>query len=127
VLVVEDDEAIRSMLAVLLEQGEDFAIELANDGLAALKAAAANPPAVVVLDLRLPRMDGLEVARRLRADPHTRMAWIVAISAHAGRDDALASGCDEFLTKPLDIGALETAVRRGITRDQVRRAEASPQ
>lgn len=116
VLVVEDDEAIRSMLAVLLEQGDAFAIELASDGVQAVRAASAHPPAVVVLDLRLPRLDGLEVARRLRSDPRTRSAWIVAISAHARREEALAAGCDEFLAKPLDIAVLEAAVRRGLAR-----------
>jgi DNA-binding response OmpR family regulator len=116
VLVVEDDESIRSMLAVLLEQGEQFALELAADGAEAIRRAKENPPDVVVLDLRLPRVDGLDVARRLRAEPQTKRTWIVAISAHAGRDEALAAGCDDFLRKPLDIAELEASVRRGLDR-----------
>jgi CheY-like chemotaxis protein len=118
VLVVEDDEAIRSMLAILLEQGEAFALELASDGAEALRRAAEHPPRVVVLDLRLPKVDGLEVARRLRAEPATRHAWIVAISALAAREEALAAGCDEFLAKPLDIAVLEATVRRGLKHDR---------
>jgi CheY-like chemotaxis protein len=116
VLVVEDDASIREMLAVLLEQGAEFVLELVGDGAEALKRAAESRPAVVVLDLRLPRVDGLSVARRLRADPATRGTWIVAISAHEGREAALAAGCDEFLAKPLDIALLEAAVRRGLER-----------
>ena len=118
VLVVEDDQEIRSMLAILLEQGEAFALELASDGAEALRRAAEHPPQVVVLDLRLPKIDGLEVARRLRAEPATRHAWIVAISAQPAREAALAAGCDDFLAKPLDIAVLETAIKRGLSRDR---------
>jgi CheY-like chemotaxis protein len=118
VLVVEDDEAIRSMLAILLEQGDAFALEFASDGAEALRRAADHPPQVVVLDLVLPKVDGLEVARRLRAEPATRLAWIVAISAQQAREAALAAGCDEFLAKPLDIAVLEAAVRRGLSQDR---------
>jgi CheY-like chemotaxis protein len=116
VLVVEDDESIRSMLSVLLEQGERFALELAADGAEALRRAREHPPEVVVVDLRLPRVDGFEVARQLRADPRTRRAWIVAISADHARAEAVAAGCDEFFLKPLDIAELEASVRRGLER-----------
>jgi DNA-binding response OmpR family regulator len=122
VLVVEDDAAIRGMLAVLLEEEDVFALDLAADGAAALRSAAAHPPDVVVLDLRLPRVDGHEVARRLRAAPATRRAWIVGISAHAAREEALRAGCDDFLAKPLDIAVLEAAVRRGLARAAARAA-----
>lgn len=126
VLVVEDDESIRSMLSVLLDQGEQFVLELARDGAEALRRAWDRPPDVVVLDLRLPRVSGLEVARQLRADPRTKRVRIVAISAHAGRDEAFRAGCDEFLAKPLDIAELEAAVRRGLGRGSTPRGAEAP-
>jgi CheY-like chemotaxis protein len=116
VLVVEDDESIRRLLAILLEHPEEYEISLAADGAEALWQSSQIRPTVVVLDLRLPRVDGLEVARRLRADPATAGCWIVAISAEQREDEALRAGCDRFLAKPLDLVLLEEAVRAGLAR-----------
>ena len=117
VLFVEDDDAIRELLRILLaEDGLDF-VE-ADNGATALALAAELRPPVVVLDLRLPRVDGLEVARRLKTDPRTRACWIVGVSAHAEEATALAAGCDCFLPKPLDIAQLEDAVRAGLARSE---------
>jgi CheY-like chemotaxis protein len=116
VLVVEDDETIRQLLAVVLEDAGGHALDQAADGEAALALARRDRPAVLVLDMRLPRLDGYEVARRLRADPATRRCWIVGISANGRSAEALAAGCDQYLTKPLDIGELERAVMEGLGR-----------
>ena len=116
VLLVEDDAAIRSMLTMLLEDQQAYAITLSADGADALKKARATPPDVVVLDMALPKVHGFEVARRMKEDPSTRHAWIVGISANRQAEAALAAGCDAFVPKPIDIARLEEEVLFGLAR-----------
>jgi CheY-like chemotaxis protein len=66
----------------------------------------------VLVDVLMPRLGGLEVARRLKADPATRGIPVVALSAGATRADALAAGCDDFVGKPFDVDDLIETVRR---------------
>lgn len=113
-LLVEDDETSRDVLSRRLAK-HGFAVTVANDGAEGLMLARSQPPAVVLLDLRLPILDGWEVARRLKADPETRHVPIIALSAHALAEDrvrALAAGCDAYLSKPVDFPFLLEAVRR---------------
>ena len=103
VLIVEDVELNRDLLVQLLE--DRYRLALAVDGAEALERAAAAPPDLVLMDLSLPRMDGWEATRRLKADARLAHIPVIALSAHAMRGDeerARASGCDDFLTKPLD-------------------------
>jgi CheY-like chemotaxis protein len=92
------------------------------------QGAAARPgaarPAAVVLDLRLPKVDGYQVARRLRADPATAGAQIVAVSAHGREDEARAAGCDAFVAKPFDLDAVLGAVADALGRPA--EADGSP-
>jgi DNA-binding response OmpR family regulator len=114
VLVVEDEEYLLDLLALALGEWAGRAILLARDGQEALVQARERRPGVVVLDLNLPKVDGYEVARRLRADPATAHAWIIGISGLGHADAALAAGCDQFLWKPLGMDELEVAVRAGL-------------
>jgi DNA-binding response OmpR family regulator len=114
VLVVEDEEYLLELLALVLGQRAGHPIALARDGQEALAEARERPPGLVVLDLNLPKVDGYEVARRLRADPATAHAWIIGISGLGHADAALAAGCDQFLWKPLGMDELEVAVRAGL-------------
>jgi DNA-binding response OmpR family regulator len=126
VLVVEDDPAIAELLvgAVAEHTGRD--VFVAVDGRAALVLAAERPPSLVLLDLLLPGLDGYEVARRLKADPATAGAEIVALSAFGDRERALAAGCGSFLAKPFDVGALVLVVRVALARAEVRGSRPRP-
>lgn len=103
ILIVEDVELNRELLVQLLEN--DYRLVLAGDGMAALECAGEARPDLILMDLSLPRMDGWEATRRLKADPRLASIPVIVLSAHAMRGDeerARASGCDDFLTKPID-------------------------
>jgi two-component system, cell cycle response regulator DivK len=103
ILIVEDVELNRDLVVQLLE--DNYRLFLAEDGAAALERVAETKPDLILMDLALPRLDGWEAARRLKADARVARIPIVALSAHAMRGDeerARASGCDDFLTKPID-------------------------
>ena len=96
-------ELNRDLLVQLLE--DDYRLVLASDGQAALEKALEAKPDLILMDLSLPRMDGWEATRRLKADRRLAGIPVIALSAHAMRGDedrARASGCDDFLTKPID-------------------------
>jgi putative two-component system response regulator len=102
VAVIDDDEALRRLLTRILETAGYRVIALA-DGETGLRAIHEHQPDLVLLDLTLPRMDGLEVCRRLRADARTVTLPIIVLTAHRSMDDmvaALDAGADDFLTKP---------------------------
>jgi CheY-like chemotaxis protein len=103
ILIVEDVELNRELLVQLLE--DDYRLVLAEDGQAALQKAREARPDLILMDLSLPRMDGWEATRRLKADLNLSKIPVIMLSAHAMRGDeerARASGCDDFLTKPID-------------------------
>ena len=108
VLIVEDDELNRDSLRRLLRR-RGYDILLAVDGEEALTVTAAERPDVILMDMRLPGIDGWEATRRLKADPATRSLPIIALTAHAmagDRAEALAAGCDDHDTKPIDLERL---------------------
>ncbi len=114
VLLVDDNLDAARTLALLL-RADGHAVRLAHDGEAALALADAQPPALVLLDIGLPGLDGYEVARRLRARRATRDAAIVAISGYgqaADRARGRAAGFDAHLTKPVDLQTVYAAARR---------------
>ena len=103
ILIVEDVALNRDLLVQLLE--DDYRLVIAADGVSALARAGEARPDLVLMDLSLPRMDGWEATRRLKADPALADIPVIVLSAHAMRGDeerARASGCDDFLTKPID-------------------------
>ncbi len=113
VLIVEDDELNRDSLRRLLRR-RGYDILLAVDGEEALTGAAAERPDVILMDMRLPGIDGWEATRRLKGDPATRAIPIIALTAHAmagDRDEALAAGCDDHDTKPIDLDRLLEKIR----------------
>ncbi len=108
ILIVEDDELNRDSLRRLLRR-RGYDILLAVDGEKALAVARAERPDVILMDMRLPGIDGWEATRRLKADPATRAIPIIALTAHAmasDRAEALAAGCDDHDTKPIDLDRL---------------------
>jgi CheY-like chemotaxis protein len=102
VLIVDDDPFIRRLIATTLEDVAGFDVEEAADGLEAVAAARSLGPAIVFLDIDMPRMNGIEACRALRALENGHSATIVMLTA-AGPDAepaARAAGADLFLTKP---------------------------
>lgn len=114
VLVVDDDDVIRQLITVNLEL-EGFEVTTAVDGQDCLDKVRDVDPAVITLDIMMPRMDGWEAASRLRADPHTADVKVVLLSARAQEADLQRGdriGVDAYLTKPFDPDELIATVRR---------------
>ncbi|MCW2724067.1 MAG: response regulator receiver protein [Frankiales bacterium] len=114
VLVVDDDDVIRQLISVNLEL-EGFEVTTAVDGLDCLEMVKQVRPAVVTLDIMMPRLDGWEAASRLRADPDTAGIKVVLLSARAQEADLQRGdriGVDAYLTKPFDPDELIATVRR---------------
>ena len=107
-LVVDDDDAFSGLLDRLLSS-EGYAVRIAADGLAALDAVRRNAPDVVLLDVKLPGVDGFEVCRRLKRDGATRLIPVILVtSMDTARDrvEGLSAGADDFLSKPIDAAEL---------------------
>ena len=107
-LLVEDNEMNRDMLSRRLAR-RGYDLVFAGDGQLAVELAARESPALILMDMGLPVMDGWEATRRIKADPRTRAIPVIALTAHAmaeDRDKALAAGCDDFDTKPVEIARL---------------------
>lgn len=109
VLVIEDDTAIGRVLQLELEH-EGYRVEVATDGLTGLEKALKEPD-LVVLDLMLPRMDGFEVCKRIRAKSAVPIIMLTARDAVAERVAGLDLGADDYLTKPFSTGELLARVR----------------
>jgi CheY-like chemotaxis protein len=108
ILLVEDNEMNRDMLSRRLKR-KGYEVVIAVDGQEGVNMATSESPAVILLDMSLPIMDGWEAARQLKANPDTKGIPILGLSAHAmtpDRDKAIAAGCDDYDTKPVDIKRL---------------------
>jgi CheY-like chemotaxis protein len=107
-LLVEDNEMNRDMLSRRLQR-RGYEVVVAVDGEEGLAMARTESPALVLMDMSLPGLDGWEVTRRLKAEPATRAIPVIALTAHAmtgDREKALAAGCDDFDTKPVEFARL---------------------
>ena len=114
VLVVEDFADNRFMMRQLLEMSGSQVVE-AVDGKEAVDVAESVRPDLILMDLSLPRLDGLDATRRIRELEGLRLVPIVAVSAHDTNDfhaDALAAGCNEYVTKPIDFDELDALVKK---------------
>jgi two-component system, cell cycle response regulator DivK len=114
ILVVEDFEDNRFMMRRLLEMSGYRVVEAVN-GEQAVEAAERERPDLILMDLSLPKLDGLAATRRIREQNGAARVPIVAVSAHDTTDfhaDALAAGCDEYVTKPIDFDQLEELLTR---------------
>ncbi len=118
VLLVEDQEDNRVLARKLLQRA-GFRVEEATDGRQALAQAAALRPDLILLDIHLPEMDGLTVARTLRQSSDLKSLLIVALTANAMEGDrakALEAGCDDYMTKPIDVPSFIATIRRILER-----------
>ena len=108
ILLVEDNELNRDMLSRRLER-KGFDVLIAADAAEGLSIARAQSPDLILMDMRLPDLDGWSATRQLKADDSTRQIPVIALTAHAmdrDRDLALAAGCDDFDTKPVEMDRL---------------------
>lgn len=111
ILICDDEPALRELIRASLEDGYRFAE--ASDGITALELVREVEPDVVVLDLMLPRLGGLEVLARLRADAHLRHIPVLVITAwNETREDVLAAGAADFASKPFDPDVLKTSIEK---------------
>lgn len=117
ILVVDDNAANLKLARVLLQQ-EGYLVRTASDAEEALELLADWVPALILMDIQLPGLDGLALTRRLKADPRHAGVVVIALTAYAmpGDDDkAFAAGCDGYIAKPIDIDALPALVARHLT------------
>lgn len=118
ILLIEDNEMNRDMLSRrLVKRG--YEVVVAVDGQEGVEKARAEAPALVLMDMSLPVLDGWEATRALRADPATRAIPVIALTAHAmagDREKALAAGCDDFDTKPIELERLLGKIEALLTR-----------
>jgi CheY-like chemotaxis protein len=127
ILLVEDNELNRDMLSRRLSR-RGYDVEVAVDGAQGIEMARSLAPDLILMDVGLPQIDGLEATRQLKAEPATSSIPIVALTANAmagDHEEALAAGCEEYDTKPVDIPRLvakmQSLLSRNATGDPVAR------
>jgi CheY-like chemotaxis protein len=114
ILLVEDNEMNRDMLSRRLER-KGYAVAIAVDGQQGLDMAIADPPALILMDMSLPVLDGWEATRRIKADARTKHVPVIALTAHAMQGDeqkAHEAGCDDYDTKPVELPRLLEKMER---------------
>lgn len=113
-LIADDDASLRLLVSATLSS-EEYEILQATTGTEALQLAQSQRPRLVLLDVRMPGMDGVEVCRRIKSDPDlhaTRVVMLTAEDAKADKEAGLAAGADAYLTKPFWPIQLLTTVER---------------
>jgi CheY-like chemotaxis protein len=108
ILLVEDNEMNRDMLSRRLQR-RGHEVLTAVDGESGLAVVRSELPALILMDMSLPGIDGWEATRQLKTDPATQAIPVIALTAHAmagDREKALAAGCDDFDTKPIELDRL---------------------
>ena len=116
VLIVDDDERSRDLLKLVLE-GKGHRVSEAENGEDALKSVEAEPPDVVLLDVVMPKIDGFEACRRLKADPRTAHIPVLMVTGLTERDDRIKgidAGANDFINKPIDAQELALRVRNAL-------------
>jgi len=120
VLVVEDDPKNLKLFRDLLQRF-GFEVTEATDGEMGVEAARSGQPDLILMDIMMPKMDGLEATRIIKADPETKHIPVVALTSFAmsgDRERALAAGCDDYIAKPVDvrqlIGTVQGFCRQGV-------------
>ena len=119
ILLVEDNEMNRDMLSRRLER-KGYQVVMALDGAQAVAMAESEAPALILMDMSLPVLDGWEATRQIKAKPATQAIPIIALTAHAmagDREKTIEAGCDDYDTKPVELprllGKIEALLRGG--------------
>jgi CheY-like chemotaxis protein len=120
-ILIVDDNPTNLKLVAYLVKAKGYDVDTAPDAETALAAIRARAPRLILMDVQLPGIDGLELTRQLKADPETSSILIVAVTAYAMKGDhdkALAAGCDGYVTKPIDTRALPETITRLLERGE---------
>jgi two-component system, cell cycle response regulator DivK len=121
-ILIVDDNAANLKLARVLLQGEGYTVRTAGDAEEALLLLQSFTPRLILMDIQLPGMDGLELTRRLKADVATRDIVILALTAYAMKGDeekTRAAGCDGYVAKPIDIDSLPGVIAEHLALQRV--------
>jgi len=127
ILLVDDEELVRSLVRRCLDD-EGYEVWTVTDGMSALALARRHLPDLIILDINMPGIDGLEVCRRLRQDPNLRVTPILFLTERGAVKDrvqGLNEGADDYLPKPFDLGELAARVRALLRRAEVAADEGS--
>ncbi len=126
ILVVDDERSISEVVSLYLTRA-GYRVKVAHDGAAALQALAAQKPDLVILDLMLPEVDGLEITRRLRAVGETPIIMVTARRSEADRILGLEMGADDYVVKPFSPQELVSRVRAVLRRTHNAAAPSTPE
>lgn len=121
ILIIEDDADVREVLEILLSPFHT--ISTAADGVTGLKSALRDPPDLILLDLKMPHMDGYQTCELIRADAEFKETPILVVSGYGGENEltrALAAGATEFISKPFDSGNLIERINKQLKRKEAR-------
>jgi CheY-like chemotaxis protein len=113
ILIVDDTETMRLAEQMMLA-GEGYDIDVADDGVEALQKISASRPDLMLLDIMMPRMDGIECCRRIKSDERFKDIKIVMVTTKSEYErvkEAFAAGCDDYVTKPIDKSELISKLR----------------
>ena len=119
ILIVEDEESLADSVRYNLER-EGYAVIVARDGRAAMEQFHASPPALVILDLMLPEVSGLDVCRAIRAESDVPIIMVTAKDSEADKVTGLELGADDYVTKPFSVRELVSRVRANLRRSAMR-------
>jgi DNA-binding response OmpR family regulator len=129
VLVVDDEQDIAELIKHTLEKGGDIAADVVGSGDAAIKAVGESPHDLIILDLNLPVLSGIEVCRILKSREATAEVPIIMLTARAGEGDRVTGldlGADDYITKPFSVRELSARVRAVLRRRAPARGEQRP-
>jgi len=124
IALVDDDRNILTSVSIAL-QAEGFAVRIYSDGEAALRAFAENAPDLVVLDIKMPRLDGMEVLRRLREKSPIPVIFLTSKDDELDEALGLAMGADDYIAKPFSLRLLIARIRAILRRTEARETPAS--
>ena len=126
ILIVEDDKAVRNLMGTTLDI-QEYRYHMAKNGAQALMEAVSQRPDVIILDLGLPDMDGVELIKKIRSWSNVPIIVVSARSEDADKVNALDAGADDYLTKPFSVEELLARLRVALRRLQYQNAEQKPE
>ena len=118
-ILVVDDHATNAKLLAYVVRAHGYAVETAFDAEGALSSIDTWHPHLILMDVQLPGIDGLELTRRVKSNPATRDIVVIAVTAFAMKGDqakVLAAGCDDYISKPIDTRSLPETIARHLSR-----------
>ncbi len=120
ILIVEDDDMLQEILAERLKL-RGYLVEVAGDGQQGVDLAVEKTPDVILMDMRLPVLNGWDATRKLKSQPETQHIPVIALTAHSlvgDREESLAAGCDEYEPKPVNFDRLLRKIEQLVAREE---------